>query len=254
MVRPPGVGPLPAASRAEGVAGALASRLAADGEQPFVTYYRDATGERIELSVATLNNWVAKTANLLVDGLGLQPGDTVRLALPLHWQEVAIRFAALSAGAEIVSHGPSAVLFWAEPGPGTGPDTGPETGREPPREADDVVGVSLQPLRPGLSRTYPGVLDYDLELPGYPDSFPAPAPEPEQLRLLAAAREAWPLLPGDRVLVTEADPDGLIELSALATERASLVIWPDAEQARLTERCAAERVTALARGQSLVRR
>ncbi|MGZ4619619.1 MAG: TIGR03089 family protein, partial [Frankiaceae bacterium] len=114
MVRPPGVGPLPAAPRAEGVAAALAARLAADGAQPFVTYYSDTAGERTELSVATLNNWVAKTANLLVDGLSLQPGDTVRLAVPLHWQEVAIRFAALSAGAEIVSHGPSAVLFWAE--------------------------------------------------------------------------------------------------------------------------------------------
>ena len=114
--------------------------------------------------------------------------------------------------------------------------------------------MSLQPLRRGLSRTYPGVLDYDTELPGYADSFAAPAPEPEQLRLLTAARDAWPLQPGERVLVTEADPDGLIELSALATERASLVIWPDAEEARLAGRCAAERVTALARGQSLVRR
>jgi uncharacterized protein (TIGR03089 family) len=227
------------------LAGALAARLAADGAQPFVTYYNDATGERTELSVATLNNWVAKTANLLVDGLGLQPGDTVRLAVPLHWQEVAIRFACLSAGADIVDHGPSAVLFWAE--------TGTATGAEPPRDADDVVGVSLQPLRRGLSRTYPGVLDYDAELPGYADSFAAPAPEPEQLRLLSAAGTAWPLLPGERVLVTEADPDGLIELSAVATERASLVIWPDPEEARLPTRCTAERVTALARGGMLTR-
>ena len=114
--------------------------------------------------------------------------------------------------------------------------------------------MSLQPLRRGLSGTYPGVLDYDTELPGYADSFAAPAPEPEQRRLLTAARDAWPLQPGERVLVTEADPDGLIELSALATERASLVIWPDAEEARLAGRCTAERVTALARGQSLARR
>ncbi len=242
MVRPPGVGPIPATPRAGGVAGALVARLAADGAQPFVTYYNDAAGERTELSVATLNNWVAKTANLLVDGLGLQPGDTVRLDVPLHWQEVAIRLACLSAGADVVTHGPSAVLFWAETGP------------EPPRDADDVIGVSLQPLRKGLSTTYPGVLDYDAELPAYADRFAAPAPEPEQLRLLAAARSAWPLQPGERVLLTEVDPDGLIELAAVATERASLVIWSDPEEARLAKRCAAERVTVVARGRAIVRR
>ena len=34
----------------------------------------DATGERVELSVATYANWVSKTANMLQDGLAAEPG------------------------------------------------------------------------------------------------------------------------------------------------------------------------------------
>jgi uncharacterized protein (TIGR03089 family) len=47
---------------------------AANATQPVLTWYDDATGERVELSGVTLDNWVAKTANLLVDGCGLTPG------------------------------------------------------------------------------------------------------------------------------------------------------------------------------------
>src|SRR5262245_66226190 len=48
---------------------------AADPTRPLLTWYDDTTGERTELSGATLGNWVAKTANLLVDGVGAGPGD-----------------------------------------------------------------------------------------------------------------------------------------------------------------------------------
>ena len=44
---------------------------AGDPARPLLTWYDDGTGERVELSGATLGNWVAKTANLLVDGCGL---------------------------------------------------------------------------------------------------------------------------------------------------------------------------------------
>ena len=37
--------------------------------RPLVTFYDDATGERVELSVATYANWVAKTAGLAQDEL-----------------------------------------------------------------------------------------------------------------------------------------------------------------------------------------
>lgn len=64
----------------------LRSALAADPGRPLVTFYDDATGERVELSVATFANWVAKTANLLQGDLAAQPGDRVALLLPAHWQ------------------------------------------------------------------------------------------------------------------------------------------------------------------------
>ncbi|MET0997002.1 MAG: TIGR03089 family protein, partial [Mycobacterium sp.] len=60
--------------------------LAADPAGPRVTYYDDATGERIEVSTVTLANWAAKTANLLRDELGAGPGSRIAVLLPAHWQ------------------------------------------------------------------------------------------------------------------------------------------------------------------------
>src|ERR687898_246333 len=58
----------------------LLAELRRDRSRPLITYYDDGTGERVELSVATFDNWVAKTAGLLRDGLGVQPGS--RLLVP----------------------------------------------------------------------------------------------------------------------------------------------------------------------------
>ena len=52
--------------------------LRADPVGPRITYYDDATGERIELSAVTLANWAAKTGNLLRDELGAGPGQPDR--------------------------------------------------------------------------------------------------------------------------------------------------------------------------------
>src|SRR5579859_6537412 len=51
-------------SGAESPADLLRSLLEADPARPLITFYDDATGERVELSVKTFDNWVAKTANL----------------------------------------------------------------------------------------------------------------------------------------------------------------------------------------------
>jgi uncharacterized protein (TIGR03089 family) len=63
---------------------ALRRALADDPARPLVTYLGPAG--RTELSVRTFENGVAKAAGLLRDGLDVQPGDTVALLLPLHWQ------------------------------------------------------------------------------------------------------------------------------------------------------------------------
>lgn len=73
--------------------------------KPFVTYYDDATGERTELSYATFDNWVAKTANYLRDEHGVVPGQSVGLDLPVHWLTVVLAFAAWRAGATVVREG-----------------------------------------------------------------------------------------------------------------------------------------------------
>src|SRR5437867_4987595 len=70
----------------------------ADPTRPLFTYYDDDTGERPELSGATLDNWVAKTGNMLVDGCGLGPGDRAAVILPPHWQSAAVMLGIWSAG------------------------------------------------------------------------------------------------------------------------------------------------------------
>src|SRR3712207_3120138 len=64
-----------------------------DPSRPFVTFYDDASGERVELSYATFDNWVAKTANMVVEDLAGRPGERFALLLPTHWQ-TAVWYAA----------------------------------------------------------------------------------------------------------------------------------------------------------------
>jgi uncharacterized protein (TIGR03089 family) len=79
--------------------------LRADPVGPRITYYDDASGERIELSGVTLANWAAKTANLLRDELGAGPGSRVAVLLPAHWQTAAVLFGVWWIGAEAVLSG-----------------------------------------------------------------------------------------------------------------------------------------------------
>jgi uncharacterized protein (TIGR03089 family) len=81
--------------------------LAADPMGPRITYYDDATGERIELSTVTLANWAAKTANLLRDDLGAGPGGRVAVLLPAHWQTAAVLLGVWWTGAEVTVGGPA---------------------------------------------------------------------------------------------------------------------------------------------------
>ncbi|GFJ80723.1 hypothetical protein Phou_049030 [Phytohabitans houttuyneae] len=83
----------------------FATAAAEDLAQPLLTWYDDATGDRTELSGATLDNWVSKTANLLVDGLGLAQGDRAGLLLPAHWQTAAVILGCWAAGVEVATPG-----------------------------------------------------------------------------------------------------------------------------------------------------
>jgi acyl-CoA synthetase (AMP-forming)/AMP-acid ligase II len=87
----------------------LARELRRDGARPLLTWYDDATGGRVELSVATTANWAAKIANFLVDEHGVEPGDEVGIDPRLHWITGVVLLGAWTAGAHAVIGGAPAV-------------------------------------------------------------------------------------------------------------------------------------------------
>ncbi|MDT3398850.1 TIGR03089 family protein [Streptomyces sp. B1866] len=146
----------------------LRSALASDPARPFVTFYDDATGERVELSVATFANWVAKTANLLQGDLGAGPGDRLALLLPAHWQTAVWLLACSSVGvvAEVGGDPAAADLVVS------GPDT-LEAARACPGER---VALALRPLGGRFPQPPPGFADYAADVPGQGDRFAPYAP------------------------------------------------------------------------------
>src|SRR3982751_854142 len=93
----------------------LGAVVAVDPTRPFLTWYDDGNGERVELSGATLTNWVAKTANLLVDGVGAAPGDAAVTLLPPHWQTAAILLGCWAAGVSVAAAPGVAEVGFATP-------------------------------------------------------------------------------------------------------------------------------------------
>lgn len=160
----------------------LTSALAADPGRPLVTFYDDATGERVELSVATFANWVAKTANLLQGDLGAEPGDRVALLLPAHWQTAVWLLACSSVGVVAdVAGDPAAAGIVV-----SGPDA-LEAARSCPGER---VALALRPLGGRFPQPPAGFLDYAVEVPGQSDRFVPFAPvDPREPALVVAGRE-----------------------------------------------------------------
>jgi uncharacterized protein (TIGR03089 family) len=149
----------------------LARRVAGDPGSPLLTFYDDATGERVELSAVTFDNWVAKTANLLVDGLGAGPGDRALVVLPLHWQALVVVAGCWAAGLQV--------------GIGT-PIVGSEPFVEFRGESDagaadgaasraDLALLSLRPLGLPLRNPVPGAFDF-ADVRTFGDRFNGRAP------------------------------------------------------------------------------
>ncbi|MFF8944143.1 TIGR03089 family protein [Streptomyces sp. NPDC014864] len=160
----------------------LRSALAADPGRPLVTFYDDATGERVELSVATFANWVAKTANLLQGDLTAGPGDRVALLLPAHWQTAVWLLACASVGAVADMDGDPAAADVVVSGPGT-----LDAGRACSGER---VALALRPLGGRFPQPPEGFLDYAVEVPGQGDRFAPFVPvDPEGPALIVAGAE-----------------------------------------------------------------
>ena len=146
----------------------LRSALAADPARPLVTFYDDATGERVELSVATFANWVAKTANLLQGDLAAEPGDRIALLLPAHWQSAVWLLACSSVGvvAEVQGDPAGADLVVS----------GPDTLDRARACRGERIALALRPLGGRFPQSPEGFADYAVEVPGQGDRFAPYAP------------------------------------------------------------------------------
>ncbi|HVV77889.1 MAG TPA: TIGR03089 family protein [Mycobacteriales bacterium] len=132
----------------------LDNELRRDGARPFITSY-DGDGNRVELSVATTANWVAKAAGYLEDELGIEPGEPVTVEPALHWLTAVVLLAGWAVGADVVF----------------------ESSRDPV-----AVDVPLDPMGAGFSRmvaAYP-----DRYVPSAPSGEAAPGEVPIGARLL----------------------------------------------------------------------
>ena len=198
--------PLPASATVSTV---LSEELRRDPARPLVTFYDDATGERVELSVATTANWVAKASGLLVDELDVERGDEVLLDLPTHWLTAVWLLACWNVGAvvalpEVPGADPRAVV--------SGPDRLADHAATYAATAQ-VVGVSLRPLGGPFAEPLPeGVLDAALAVPGQPDDFvPFDPPTPDDPALRDAVGEHT-----QAALLADADASGERVLTDLA--------------------------------------
>lgn len=225
--------------------------LATDPAGPRITYYDDATGERIELSTATLANWAAKTGNLLRDEMGVAAGGRVAVLLPAHWQTAAVLFGVWWIGAE---------ALWGPDVPDGAADAALCT-VDRLDQADAAVGLgevavlSLDPFGRPVPDLPVGVTDYATAVRVHGDQIVAEPDPGDALNgrsaadVLAAAREsaaAQGLTDADRVLSTLGwdTADDLVErLLAVFVAGASLVQVANPDPGLMDRRRATEKVT-----------
>jgi uncharacterized protein (TIGR03089 family) len=233
---------------------ALAALLGREPARPLVTFYDDLSGERVELSVATYANWVAKTASLAQDELDAERGGLLLVDLPPHWLGAVWLGAAWSLGlavtddpamagtADLVVCGPDGVSTYAEQA-----------------EHAQVVALSLRPLGARFAEPLPaGVTDFGAVVLAQPDAFvpwdpPSPGDEAwrdadggaDQQTLLQEAGGSGVVAAGGRLL-TDVNPcsrGGLVSLLAPVLLGGSTVWVRHPGESTWTTRAEQERVT-----------
>lgn len=228
----------------------LRAQLRRDPGRPLVTWYDHATGERVELSVTTYANWVAKAASLLVEEGDLERGMRLRIDLPTHWLGPVFLGAAWTVGLVVTSDDdPDAVVC------------GPDDLEEWASRADDLVvlACSLLPLGVRFATTVPaGVHDVGLEIWSQPDAF-APWDPPTaqdaatggaygdttQGALMESAAAGGLLTDGGRLfsMANPASPPGVATFTEPLVRGGSLVLVRHPDPGRLDATYAAERAT-----------
>jgi uncharacterized protein (TIGR03089 family) len=230
----------------------LARQLGRDPGRPLVTFYDEATGERVELSVTTYANWVAKTASLLVEEHDLERGQRLCVDLPAHWLTPVFLGAAWTVGLTVVGSddgadavvcGPAGLERWAE------------------RAGDlPVLACSLLPLGVRFADPLPaGVHDVGVEVWSQPDAFtPWDPPVAGDLATAGAygelaQGEMWEtaaagsiVTAGGRLLTVAnpASPPGLATFTEPLSRDGSLVLVVHSGPERLSATYVAERATA----------
>jgi uncharacterized protein (TIGR03089 family) len=220
--------------------------MAADPMGPRITYYDDATRERIELSTVTLANWAAKTGNLLRDDLGARPGSRVAVLLPAHWQTAAVLFGVWWIGAEAVLSGDADIALCTA---------------DRLTDADDAVGagevavLSLDPFGKPAPDLPVGVTDYATAVRVHgdqisPERRPGPALDGRSVAEILAAAQASAAAQGftrdDRVMSMAgwSTADDLTDhLLAVYAAGASLVQVANPDASALDRRREMEKVT-----------
>ena len=187
-----------------------------------------------------------KTSNLLVDELLVDPGDAVQLTLaethPGHWVTLIWELACWQIGA-VVSLDPAVDAKVIVVGPDTGSTTFGNT---------EVVSCSLHPL--GLpSGAKSPVIDYNLEVRGQADQYPAvpqsasapawrsPGLELDQSDLLAVDRSS-----SRRRMIVPSDPWRTVQdalITPLVTGGSTVIVSGTATDAQLDRIRTTERAT-----------
>jgi uncharacterized protein (TIGR03089 family) len=238
----------------------MTQSLAYPAVDTLITYYDDATGERVALTAGELGGWTAATAALLTDGCGLGPGRQAAVLLPPHWQTTAVLLGAWAAGVEVSFRG------WSTAGLAPAGDPLDVTFVELRRVdswLDEVPSARHQfvlGLEPGgapLAQVPEGYQDYTRAVRPYLGAAP-----PETLidihgqatvdgstfaqygAVAAGVAQMRGIGPGDRVLIdVAASEEPLIWLLAPLFAGASLVLCANLDRSRLDQRITAERVT-----------
>jgi uncharacterized protein (TIGR03089 family) len=211
-----------------------------DPASPLLTLYDGPA--RVELSGATTANWVAKSANLLVDGLG--GPERVGLLLPLHWQSVALLLAGVATGATVVVAADAADLEGCQAA-FTTPDRA-----EAALDAgvDDVLALSGHPLGAPCGPLPALVTDYAREVPSYGDGWSGSRPTSPVVEAGGSAVADLPdlgLTSADRAVFAASlgSRDGVARLLSVLRAGAALVLVPDPASVDLDRVARDERAT-----------
>jgi len=198
-------------------------------------------GERVELSGRVLDNWVAKTANLLAEEFDGGPGTVVRLEMAPHWRGIVWALATWQAGASLSIGGstPADIVVTSDPLHPAG-DAWPAHAQ--------LVAVAPGALQLRWDGELPdGVMDYAAEVRAFADYFAdaaVPDPEAAALEHLGGTISFGQLLPAAAAGGTSAEAAGrhlllpaaagwtMVLAEALATWLAAgtvVLVHPDVE-------------------------